>query len=51
MNESHKSNLLSEPSKKPYNAPHLIEYGPVEKLTHGGSGTGVDGTMVTMACL
>jgi hypothetical protein len=38
MNESHKSSLSSQPSKKPYIAPQLIEYGPVEKLTHGGSG-------------
>jgi hypothetical protein len=51
MNESHQSSPLSEPSKKLYIAPQLIEYGPVEKLTHGGTGLGVDGIMVTMMCL
>jgi hypothetical protein len=34
-------------ARKPYTAPRLVEYGPVEKLTEGGSGTKVDGANMT----
>lgn len=40
------------PVRKPYSTPRLIEYGPVEKLTHSGSGTAGDGgAMMRVACL
>jgi hypothetical protein len=29
--------------KKPYSPPHLVEYGPVTKLTNAKSGTRTDG--------
>jgi hypothetical protein len=51
MREVNKSNLQSEPSKKLYTAPHLVEYGAVEKLTHTGTGTVGDGVMTMPPCL
>ena len=40
------------PVLKPYSTPRLIEYGPVEKLTHSGTGTlGDGGAMMMLACL
>ena len=40
------------PVRKPYSAPRLIEYGPVEKLTHSGTGTvGDGGPMMMPGCL
>ena len=39
------------PSKKPYAKPRLIEYGPVEKLTHTGTQTLGDAGPMMMACL
>ena len=53
MNESHRPAHRSKQSKKPYAAPRLTEYGPVEKLTHSGSGTFSDSLamMMDMTCL
>jgi len=39
------------PSKKPYVKPRLIEYGPVEKLTHTGTSALGDAGPMMMACL
>lgn len=39
MNESRQLNPRSEQPKKLYATPQLIEYGAVEKLTQGASGT------------
>ena len=39
------------PSKKPYTKPRLIEYGPVEKLTHSGTQNLGDGGPMMMPCL
>jgi len=39
------------PSKKPYAKPRLTEYGPVEKLTHGGTQNSGEGGIMMMACL
>jgi len=33
----------SQESRKPYHTPSLASYGPVEKLTQGGSGAGLEG--------
>jgi hypothetical protein len=42
----------STPRRKPYSPPRLVEYGPVEKLTHSGTGTvGDGGPMMMPACL
>jgi len=39
-------------AKKPYVSPQLTEYGNVEKLTRGGSGTATDGVNTMMGgCL
>lgn len=35
-----KKNSARNQYKKPYSAPRLMEYGPVEKLTQAGSGEG-----------
>jgi hypothetical protein len=44
--------LEPKPVRKPYSTPRLIEYGPVEKLTHSGSGTAGDGgAMMRAPCL
>jgi hypothetical protein len=53
MNESHKPDRRWERSKKPYTTPHLVEYGPVEKLTHTGSGIlgDMDAMMMLVPCL
>ncbi len=42
---------LEPPTKKPYVKPCLIEYGPVEKLTHSGTQTLGDGGPMMMPCL
>jgi hypothetical protein len=41
----------SKSVRKPYRPPRLIEYGPVEKLTHSGTGTSGDGGPMMMPCL
>jgi hypothetical protein len=51
MSEQPRS-LDPKPVRKPYSTPRLIEYGPVEKLTHSGSGTiGDGGLMMMVPCL
>jgi hypothetical protein len=40
------------PVRKPYSTPRLVEYGPVEKLTHSGTGVvGDGGPMMRLTCL
>lgn len=34
---------LNSPSKQPYSKPELIVYGPMEKITQSGGGSGIDG--------
>jgi hypothetical protein len=42
----------SDPIKKAYNSPKMVEYGNVAKLTQGASGTVGDGQGMQMApCL
>ena len=51
MNESHKPESQTERSKKPYTAPLLIEYGPLEKLTRSSGSGAVDGGARMSVCL
>jgi len=52
MNEEPTPDATLGPSKKPYAQPQLIEYGPVEKLTHSGTQTlGDAGPMMMPSCL
>ncbi len=39
----HQRNQEEKKQKKPYSTPRLIEYGDVQKLTQGSSGTKGDG--------
>jgi len=43
MSEKKTSDEASERPKNPYVRPRLVEYGPVEKLTHSGTGRPGDG--------
>ena len=36
-------NQTSPPSKQPYSKPELVIYGPMEKITQSGGGSGIDG--------
>ena len=51
MNEEPTPDATLGPSKKPYAKPRLIEYGPVEKLTHSGTQNLGDGGPMMMPCL
>jgi hypothetical protein len=51
MKEERTQDVTSGPSKKPYAKPRLIEYGPVEKLTHSGTQTLGDGGPMMSPCL
>jgi hypothetical protein len=51
MSEQETQDSSSEPLKKPYAKPRLTEYGPVEKLTHGGTQDHGEGGIMMMACL
>ena len=51
MTEDRALDVTLEPSKKPYVKPRLIEYGPVEKLTHTGTQNLGDAGPMMMACL
>ncbi len=51
MNEEPTQDATPGASKKPYAKPRLIEYGPVEKLTHSGTQTLGDGGPMMMPCL
>jgi len=52
MSEQETRDSSLEPSKKPYAKPRLTEYGPVEKLTHGGTQiVGEAGVMMMPPCL
>ena len=42
---------LKPPKKKLYAKPCLVEYGPVEKLTHSGTQNLGDGGPMMMPCL
>ncbi|SIT58925.1 hypothetical protein BQ8794_60234 [Mesorhizobium prunaredense] len=41
-------NKAAEVNKAPYSTPTLQIYGSVSAITRGGSGSAVDGSMVTM---
>ena len=43
MSEKKASDEASKHPRKPYTQPRLVEYGPVEKLTHSGTGGPGDG--------
>jgi hypothetical protein len=51
MSEQETRDSTPEPAKRPYTKPLLIEYGPVEKLTHSGTQTLGDGGPMMMPCL
>ena len=51
MTEERTQDAALESSKKPYVKPRLIEYGPVEKLTHSGTQNLGDGGPMKMPCL
>jgi len=51
MTEERAQDATLESSKKPYVKPRLVEYGPVEKLTHSGTQSLGDGGPMMMACL
>jgi len=51
MKEEPTRDVTLGPSKKPYVKPQLIEYGPVEKLTHTGTSNLGDAGPMMMACL
>jgi len=52
MTEASAPDARLEPSKKLYVKPCLIEYGPVEKLTHTGTSIfGDAGPMMMPSCL
>jgi hypothetical protein len=51
MKEEPTQDVTLGPSKKPYVKPRLIEYGPVEKLTHTGTSTLGDAGPMMMTCL
>jgi len=51
MNEEPTPDATLGPPKKPYVKPRLIEYGPVEKLTHTGSAALGDAGPMMMTCL
>ena len=47
-----RSDRRERPMKRRYTPPELVEYGPVGKLTRGGSFTGGDAmAMMMLACL
>jgi hypothetical protein len=51
MKEEPTQDATLGPSKKPYAKPRLIEYGPVEKLTHSGTQNHGDAGPMMMSCL
>lgn len=51
MSEQETRDSTPKPPKKPYRTPRLIEYGPVEKLTHTGTAALGDGGPMMMPCL
>ena len=51
MSEHTTSDQASTPPQKPYVKPRLVEYGPVEKLTHSGSANLGDAGPMMMTCL
>ena len=51
MTEEQPQAASREAPKTPYVKPRLIEYGPVEKLTHSGTQTLGDGGPMMMPCL
>ena len=51
MSERETRDSSPESSKRPYAKPRLIEYGPVEKLTHSGTQNLGDAGPMMMTCL
>lgn len=51
MSDSERRTPESEPVKKPYTTPTLVEYGPVEKLTRTGTLAVGDAAHMMMPCL